>query len=229
MLAAILSDHYEDTKSSSYFECDRTEMLAYIPQSTRTILEVGCGAGMFGRFVKTQRPVEIWGVEMDSDAAARASTYLDRVLTGAFPNGVALPERYFDCVVFNDVLEHMIDPWNALAAAKNHLTPEGHVVASIPNIRYLPILYRLLIRGEWTYTPTGALDKTHLRFFTKKSMLAMFDEGGFEVIRIEGIYAYKKWQVPILEVLFPHFTREAKYIDYAILARPKDQRVVSHV
>jgi hypothetical protein len=115
----------------------------------------------------------------------------------------------------------MVDPWRALARASSHLAPGGRIVASVPNIRYLPVLYRLLVRGEWTYTPTGALDKTHLRFFTKKSMLAMFDEAGYEVLRIDGIYALERWQVPVLEFFFPRFMREAKYIDFAILARRK--------
>jgi 2-polyprenyl-3-methyl-5-hydroxy-6-metoxy-1,4-benzoquinol methylase len=128
---------------------------------------------------------------------------------------------YFECIAFNYVLEHMINPWSVLAAAKNYLTKQGHIVASVPNIRYLPILYRLLVRGEWK-TSTGALDKTHLRFFTKKSMIEMFNEAGYKVLRIEGIYPYRKWQMAVLAILMPGFVREAKYINYAILARPRD-------
>lgn len=228
MAPTVTSGYYDDPKFAAYFECERAEMLDYIPESVSTILEVGCGAGAFGRYVKNHRSVEMWGIEPDNDAAQYASGFLDHVLVGMFPQVEQLPQHYFDCIVFNDVLEHMIDPWAALSKAKDYLTPDGYVVASVPNIRYLPILYRLLVRGEWTYTPTGALDKTHLRFFTKKSMLAMFDETGFDVLRIEGIYAYHRWQVPFLEFFFPRFVKETKHIDFAIFARPKTN-LTNHV
>ena len=54
---------------------------------------------------------------------------------------LTLPERIFDCIVFNDVLEHMVVPEQALRYAKTLLSPNGSIVASIPNIRYLPILW----------------------------------------------------------------------------------------
>jgi len=213
--------YFKDNKHEAYFECSREEMVNYVPEDARTVLEIGCGVGSFGRLVKQRQNVEFWGVEVDPVAAERASICLDRVKIGLFPDGVELPEKYFDCVVFNDVLEHMIDPWSALRIAKDYLTSSGHVVASVPNIRYLPTLYRLIVRGEWTYTQTGVLDRTHLRFFTKKSMLEMFNEAGYKVSRINGIYAYNIWQIPILELLLPRFIGETKYINYAILACPK--------
>jgi 2-polyprenyl-3-methyl-5-hydroxy-6-metoxy-1,4-benzoquinol methylase len=215
------SNYYFDPKFKGYFECDRQEMIACIPKDTHTVLEIGCGAGAFGRILKQNRKVEVWGVEPDRNAAQHAEHFLDRVLVGLYPEDLDLPSQYFDCVVFNDVLEHMIDPWSALAAARDHLTYAGHIVASIPNIRYLPAMYRLMIRGEWTYTQFGILDKTHLRFFTKKSMLEMFDQAGYEVLHIEGIYPSPHWQIKVLGWLLPSFVNETKYLDYAIVARLK--------
>jgi 2-polyprenyl-3-methyl-5-hydroxy-6-metoxy-1,4-benzoquinol methylase len=208
-------------KTEDYFECAREEMLEFVPPSARTILEVGCGAGGFGGALRRQGQREVWGVEVNPAVAKRAASQLDRVLVGEFPTVVELPERYFDCVVFNDVLEHMIDPWGALRATRRLLTEGGVVVASIPNVRYLPLLYKLLVRGDWTYAPSGVLDSTHLRFFTVKSMREMFDRMGYDVIRIEGLFADTRWQVKVLELLLPGFVREAKYIDYAVVARPR--------
>jgi 2-polyprenyl-3-methyl-5-hydroxy-6-metoxy-1,4-benzoquinol methylase len=215
------ASYYADDKFNAYFECEREEMLAFITDQTRTVLDVGCGAGGFGQSLKARRGLEVWGIELDTQAAERAAPLLDRVLVGTYPSGVQLPEHYFDCIVFNDVLEHMIDPWSALEVAHKHLTETGYIVASVPNIRYLPFLYRLLVRGEWKYTPTGILDKTHLRFFTKRSMMEMFTQAGFEVLHIEGIYPYRRWQVTVLGWILPRFVNETKYIDYALVARPK--------
>jgi len=185
------------------------------------VLDVGCGAGVFGRYLKAQRNCEVWGVEMEARPAEQAARHLHRVLVGAFPN-VELPVKYFDCIVFNDVLEHMIDPWDALRQAHKYLSPNGHIAASIPNIRYLTVLYRLLANGEWEYTQYGILDKTHLRFFTKKSMLALFDETGYDVLRVEGIYPNRRWQVKLLGFILPGFVNEAKYVDFAISARARE-------
>ncbi|MDL1895136.1 class I SAM-dependent methyltransferase [Anaerolineae bacterium CFX7] len=216
----ILSDSYKGSKSAEYFRCDREEMLDYVPAISRTVLDVGCGAGNFGRSLKERCNCEVWGVEMEAHPAQEAARYLDRVLVGAFPN-VELPAGYFDCIVFNDVLEHMVDPWEALCRAKEYLTPNGVIAASVPNIRYVTTVYRLLVHGEWNYTEYGILDKTHLRFFTKKSMRALFEETGYEVFRIEGIYPNQRWQVKMLAFFWPGFVNEAKYVDYAISARPR--------
>jgi 2-polyprenyl-3-methyl-5-hydroxy-6-metoxy-1,4-benzoquinol methylase len=212
---------FESEKPDAYFKCERGEMLHLVPESVRKALDVGCGTGAFGRLLKERKPVEVWGIELNGEVAEEAASHLDRVLVGSFPSSIELPVEYFDCIIFNDVLEHMIDPWAALGAAKRYLTKQGWVIASIPNIRYLPILYRLLVRGEWKYTPTGVLDKTHLRFFTKKSMIEMFNDAGYEILQIEGIYPYPKWYITALELLTWGFVKEAKYIDYAILSRVK--------
>jgi 2-polyprenyl-3-methyl-5-hydroxy-6-metoxy-1,4-benzoquinol methylase len=198
-------------------------MLAFIPQHARRVLDVGCGAGAFGRLLKSRRNLEVWGIEVDPRAAEQASHYLNCVLIGTFPDRVELPEHFFDCIVFNDVLEHMVDPWDALRQAQKYLAPNAYIVASVPNVRYLPVLCRLIVRGEWKYTPTGVLDKTHLRFFTKKSMLELFDDTGYDVLRIEGIYPYKRWQVTLMRLILPGFVNETRYIDYAILAKPKSE------
>lgn len=217
------TSYYVDDKFQEYFECERQEMIAYVPKHTRTVLEVGCGAGAFGRTLKQNRQVEFWGIEPDHSAAQYAERFLDRVLVGLYPDGVELPQGYFDCVVFNDVLEHMIDPWTALKQTHDLLTAQGCVVASVPNIRYLTFLYKLVVRGEWEYIANGLLDKTHLRFFTKKSMIKMFNDTGYEVLHINGIYANPRWQVKALQLILPRFVNETKYIDYAILAKPKGQ------
>jgi 2-polyprenyl-3-methyl-5-hydroxy-6-metoxy-1,4-benzoquinol methylase len=211
---------YTESKPAGYYDCEREEMLAFIPESAEVILDVGCGSGLFGRLIKNARSVEVWGVETDPQVAGQAATYLDKTLVGAFPDEVSLPQDYFDCVVFNDVLEHMVDPWSALRHAKALLKTDGVVVASLPNVRFLPVLYKLLWRGEWTYTPTGVLDRTHLRFFTKKSLLQMFNEGGYEVLKVQGVNAYPHWAIKLLQILLPRFIRDVKFINYAVVARP---------
>src|SRR4051812_19534191 len=98
-------DEYKTAnKFDVYAAITRHEMLPFIPANARTILDVGCSTGNFGESIKSQRTAEIWGVEIDQQAAEIASEKLDKVICGGFEPGLNLPEEKFDCIVFNDVL-----------------------------------------------------------------------------------------------------------------------------
>jgi len=101
---------YEE-KAPSYFEYERAEMLEMIPDHACRVLDAGCGSGRFGRLVKQERRAEVWGVELSPRACKEAENCLDRVVNAEFGESLALPKRAFHMVVFNDVLEHMVNPW----------------------------------------------------------------------------------------------------------------------
>lgn len=148
------------------------------------LLDVGCGRGGFGYAVRAAgRPIrELWGIESSPEAAAEADEHFDRVIVGTYPEDLPEGTGTFDVVVFNDVLEHMIDPWAALRhTAESVLSAHGVVIASVPNIRFWPTLWDLAIRGRWSYSETGTLDRTHLRFFTRSEMVNLFTTSGLEV------------------------------------------------
>jgi hypothetical protein len=81
----------------------------------------------------------------------------------------------------------MVSPADALMTAGSMLAPGGSIVASIPNVRHISILAQLIFRGDFRYTERGILDSTHLRFFTRRSMLRLFLTAGYEVETIRGI------------------------------------------
>ncbi|NOS80978.1 MAG: class I SAM-dependent methyltransferase [Nitrospira sp.] len=178
------------SKSAEYFTEARPEMLSFVPINCRRLLDVGCGTGTFGASLKRTRQIEVWGVEPFASAAAIAAGKLDRVITGPFEPESDLPAGAFDCIVFNDVLEHMAEPELALRYAKRLLSAGGTILASIPNVRHFPVLWQLGIRGSWEYRDCGILDRTHLRFFTKSSILKMFQDEGCAVRSISGINPY---------------------------------------
>jgi len=86
-----------------------------------------------------------------------------------------IADQSFDCILCLDVLEHLADPWRVLQQLSQKLKPQGVIITSIPNIRHVSILVKLFLLGRWTYTDSGILDRTHLRFFTKQSVLALLD------------------------------------------------------
>jgi len=200
----------------TYADDQRNEMISFIPESAKVILDVGCSVGNFGSTLKAQRSAEVWGVEIDPEAAAVAANRLDNVLVGPFGNNPDFPEHGFDCVVFNDVLEHMTDPYSALTYAKALLAKDGCVVASIPNVRYFGNVWKLLVHGTWEYTEKGILDRTHLRFFTKKSICSTFNRLGYDIQQIQGINAVDWFE--------PRLRQKFRYLNFLLMKKIEDMR-----
>ena len=211
-----------ERKEHRYYRETRPEMMAFIPETARMILDVGCSEGHFGHALKLRQPCEIWGVEMMPNAAAVAKENLDHVLVAPFNNELPLPEKHFDCVIFNDCLEHLENPENALALAKCLLKPAGLVVASIPNLRYYPVMRDLLLHGKWEYADSGTLDRTHLRFFTQSSIRRMFEQTDFTVMSLQGINPDlwgKSWKFQFLHTLLPGKVDDMRYQQFAVVAQ----------
>lgn len=193
----------------------RVEMMPFVPEKAKRVLEIGCGAGKFCEMVKTRNNAEAWGVEPCLEMADDAAGRLNKVIRATFDQAIKeLPEHYFDCVIFNDVLEHLVHPKNVLTETKKLLADHGCVVASIPNIRHYGNLVRLLFFKDWKYLESGILDYTHVRFFTKKSIIRLFEESGYHIVKIKGINQVfnLKWMIYYLYSLgFGYDTRFAQF------------------
>ena len=165
-----------------YYENTRADLIPMIGASRRRILDVGCGAGKFGAALKALEPGrEVHGVELVEEAALRARKVLDSVVIGDVQT-MTLPfaPESFDCVVFADVLEHLVDPGAVLRKVRPLVRPDGIIVCSIPNMRHYTVLVRLITRG-WQYDEYGLFDRTHLRFFSLGTMRELLTTNGWEV------------------------------------------------
>jgi 2-polyprenyl-3-methyl-5-hydroxy-6-metoxy-1,4-benzoquinol methylase len=211
----------EANRQGWYSHLERTEMIHFVPAEAQSVLDVGCGSGVFGAQIKALRGALVWGVESNKSAARVAKNRLDFVVNQEFTPAMDLHGKKFDCIVFNDVLEHMFDPWSALCFAKDHLTENGTVVASIPNMKLFNTLWNLVVHDEWTYVTSGVLDITHIRFFTRKEMVRLFQISGYSVERIEGINPVKQgrkfWW---LKAIFGERVELMRYQQFAVVARP---------
>lgn len=170
-----------------YYGHSRDDVCALVPDDARRVLDFGCGGGGLGRTLKRARPgIEVRGVEPVADQAERARRVLDDVCVGGaegpLPAGWPRP----DCIVFADVLEHLVDPWAAVRRARELLAPGGSLVVSIPNVRHHSVLADLL-RGRFDYRDAGVLDRTHLRFFTAATARELCERAGFVVERMERV------------------------------------------
>jgi len=197
-------------------------MLPLIPVDAKRILEVGCGAGTFAMQIKAKSKAELWGVEIDPVAAEKAAKVFDRLLTGDVNHLIQeLPEGGFDCIICNDVIEHVADPETLLRRLKSKLSPGGIIVASIPNVRAIKNLFNLIVRKDWRYEDFGTLDRTHLRFFTKKSIERLFDETGYSLELIQGINPTRKMFFAIFNVVTLGWARDTRWLNFACVAKAR--------
>ncbi|MBA7607179.1 hypothetical protein ES703_14337 [subsurface metagenome] len=211
-------------KSKHYYESIREDMLKYIPQETKTTLEFGCGFGRFSALLKETLNTEGWAVEIEREAAQEAAKKLDRVInTDANESLKAIPDGYFDCIIFFDILEHLVDPYSLLLSVKKKLTKRGVIVTSIPNIRYYRTFVDFVIHGNWDYKDQGILDKTHLRFFTRKSILKVFDKLGFKILMFEGIHPTHSRTFKLLNIILLNALSDVRYKHFVAVVRPKLQ------
>jgi 2-polyprenyl-3-methyl-5-hydroxy-6-metoxy-1,4-benzoquinol methylase len=177
----------ERKRDEYYFE-PRLDVQALIEARGKRILDVGCAAGELGAALKRAGACEVVGVEASTEAAAQARGKLDRVIVGdAGSSDLPLDLAGFDYVIFADVLEHMVDPWAALASFSRYLKADGRVVASIPNARFYAVIARLIF-NRWGYRESGILDRTHLRFFTWPTIKEMFAGAGLRIERVRPVY-----------------------------------------
>jgi predicted TPR repeat methyltransferase len=172
-----------DTYAEGTSWTDRPDLLALLDAHGARpgrVLDVGCGTGLLGEALLRRGAAEVWGVEVEPEVAAAAGERLTRVLRASFPTRELAGER-FDLVVFADVLEHMADPWSALAGVPSLLTDNGLVLLSVPNVSHYTVVWPLLA-GRWRYEGFGLLDRDHLRFFTPASMRDLLRTNGLEVV-----------------------------------------------
>lgn len=209
-------------KPANYFLQARPEMMAFVPVAER-LLDLGCGAGVFGAALRQcHRVQEVWGVERDATAAAFARRVLDQVLEADILEAFAqLPRASFQVVVANDVLEHLVDPYQVVRSLPTLLTDGGVVVCSLPNVRYLPTLWALVVRREWRYAEEGVLDATHLRFFTASSIRQLFLDAGYEIQQLVGINPIVSWKFTCFNLLTFGFFHDTRYLQFAVVATPR--------
>jgi len=118
---------------------------------------------------------------------------MDKVLIGPYEDVFnEIPDNYFDLVVCNDVIEHMVDHDEFFQSIKNKIKAKGVLIASIPNVRFIKNLNELIVKKDWEYKSDGILDRTHLRFFTEKSLKRTISDNGFIIEDFIGLNPYKR-------------------------------------
>jgi 2-polyprenyl-3-methyl-5-hydroxy-6-metoxy-1,4-benzoquinol methylase len=172
--------------SYEYFEDENLALLRHGPSGVR-VLDVGCGSGVLGARLR-ERGNSVWGIDAAQAIAEQARRRLDRFILADVVDGGAIGEllgdERFDVIVFADLLEHLPDPVATLRSYVRFLAPGGIVLVSVPNVAVWNVRMGLML-GRFRYTATGTLDRTHLRFFTRATLLRALREAGLRVEEID--------------------------------------------
>lgn len=169
------------TRNGAY-TTPRQDVFDMVPTDAEFILDVGCSNGALGRSLMAARPGRhVFGIEFDSTFAREASTYLENVIhadLNLLDWRQAFDDRLFDCLIFADVLEHLIEPSSCLRQACQHLKSDGCIVISLPNIRHISAFKSIFIDGSFPQRDRGIFDRTHMRWFTTADAHTLIESCG---------------------------------------------------
>ncbi len=219
-------------KIDQYFMNARTrfDLIDLIPNDVTRVLEIGCGIGKTGKALFEKKQCKIVGLDISDQviSIANQQNCYEKLIVADLDQSfipTEIENEKFDCILYPDVLEHLKDPWKVVNIHTNNLlNANGYLIASIPNIRHFSILKDLFLKGNWQYQNMGILDRTHLRFFTKKTMVNLFQQSDnqltINLVKSRGLSGPK--YLKMLNKLMFNYLEELLTIQYLIVAQKKE-------
>lgn len=171
-------------KPPGYYDQDRAELVALLPRPLGRVLDVGCGSGGAARPLRAAGAERVVGIELVAEAAEQARTVYDHVLHGRAENAVGELGERFDTILCYDVLEHLVDPASLVQRLHSVAQPGARLHVSTPNARHITLLRDLALRGTFGYADAGHRDATHLRWFTRRDLVALLEGAGWPVVQV---------------------------------------------
>ncbi len=198
---------------SGYYLWEKQGIEQHIPVGKNIVLEIGCAAGRLGKRLRERNKVDrIIGIELFEPAAREAKKIYDEVIVGDIESIELNYSNYFDFVICGDVLEHLKEPDAILKKIHGMLKMDGVLIVTIPNIQHYSVIFNLLFKGSWEYRDAGIMDKTHLRFFTRKSFSRVLLDNNYSIIVCQGLIPRKS---QILNFLTCHIFRD--FFNYQLI------------
>lgn len=174
-----------------YYSNIRQDLFRYIEKGENTILEFGCSEGRTGEALKKEGLAGYYvGADIHQPSVDIASTFLDEAICANLDDFdfSKLGSNRFDYVICGDVLEHLYEPWDTVSNIHDLIKPGGKLIITLPNTRHYSVSLSLLFKGNWDYRDAGILDRTHIRFFTKKTAMKLFTKEQYGLSSIVPLF-----------------------------------------
>ncbi len=188
-------------------------LLDMIPGGLKRIMEVGCMRGTLAQAYLQANPDCKWtGIDIDPDNIIQARSICNTVFCRdieQISESELIQWSDTDAWIFGDTLEHLQDPWQVLTRIRRHMSNTTSIIASIPNAQHWSFQARLNI-GLFRYENDGLFDRTHLRFFTRTTIMELFETTGFH---IENAVS-RVFNFPGIENYMPHIRAMAAASGY---------------
>lgn len=172
-----------------YLNCNKP-LLNNVPSGLGRVLEFGCSGGMLGKTYKQDNSHTVWhGIDIHKPAVDHAKSMINEAWcmnANALKANKTMQKEPYDALVYGDVIEHLIDPEKSLPAHLDLLKKDGQVIICIPNVQHWSVMKHVL-SGNWMYSDSGILDRTHLRFFTRKSFQNFLQGLDLEITTMQRI------------------------------------------
>ena len=183
---------------SGYHDRVRDDIFDLMPEAAGNLLDVGGGIGATA--VALKRAGRVGRVTVLDIIDDGLLPEVDAGHTGNledpdFLRGLGAEGELFDVILCLDVLEHLVDPWATVRALHELLSPEGVIIASIPNLRFWPVSWGLFALGRFDLTDRGVLDRTHLRWFVRDTAAQLMTSSGLRLDRMVGRIPARRWKL----------------------------------
>ena len=199
-----------ESRGYAYVERPNETLLALLgkhvcqPGRRAKILDVGCGAGANARALVERFPeTSVVGIEPDAHAAELARAACVEVVQGTLDDFLKRDdETRFDAVVLSDVIEHVVEPVRFLRALRDApVAASARWFVSVPNYA---VWYNRLrtLAGRFSYSWSGLYDRTHLRFYTRKSVRELLDHCDLDVLEQAATPSLVQSAAPLLRRFF---------------------------
>jgi 2-polyprenyl-3-methyl-5-hydroxy-6-metoxy-1,4-benzoquinol methylase len=168
----------------TYHDLVRRDVFPLLPEHVGAVLDFGGGVGATSAELRASGRAE--RAVLFDQVAGNALPAVDTVEALDLNDGAAVEAALartgpFDTILALDILEHLVDPWATVALLDKALRPGGSLIVSVPNINNLIVVVPLVFRGRFEYQDAGVLDRTHLRWFTRKSAIELATCSGMKL------------------------------------------------
>jgi 2-polyprenyl-3-methyl-5-hydroxy-6-metoxy-1,4-benzoquinol methylase len=182
-----MSNYSDSSFDESNHNTSWYKVYSLVPEGVR-VLDVGCSSGNFGEILIQKKHCQVDGIELDKSDAKLAAKKLGQVwtLNVEYDDLRDIPAATYDIIYFGDVVEHLVQPTQTLQRMRSLLSKKGAILFSIPNMGHISVRLELL-QGNFDYTETGLLDKTHLHFYTQKEVVRVFNEAGYDIEQMDFV------------------------------------------